>query len=52
MMLEMVTGEFRQAKNSRLWVAEIEKIFQQFLGFTLGADMSWAEQDLSDLEGA
>ena len=30
---EKVTGEFQQAKNSRLWVPEIEKIFhQQFLG--------------------
>ena len=33
MMIEKVTGKFLQAKNSRLWVPEIEKIFhQQFLG--------------------
>ena len=33
MMIEKMTGEFLQAKNSRLGVPEIEKIFhQQFLG--------------------
>ena len=33
MMIEKVIAEFPQAKNSRLWVHEIEKIFHQhFLG--------------------
>ena len=33
MMIEKMNGEFQQAKNSRLWVPEIEKIFhQQCLG--------------------
>ena len=32
MVIEKVIGEFQQAKNSRLWVLELEKIFhQQFL---------------------
>ena len=31
MMIEKVIGEFQQAKNSRLWVPEIEKIFHQLL---------------------
>ena len=32
MMIEKATGEFQQARNSRLWVPEIEQIFhQQFL---------------------
>ena len=29
MMIEKMTGKFQQAKNSRLWVPEIEKIFHQ-----------------------
>ena len=33
MMIGKVIGEFQQAKNSRLWMPEIEKIFhQKFLG--------------------
>ena len=33
MMIETVINEFQQAKNSRLWVPEIEQMFHQlFLG--------------------
>ena len=53
MMIEKVIGEFQQAKNSRPPVPEIEKdLSPAIFRFTLRADRSWAEQDLSDLEGA